>query len=242
MSKTAEHISIIISADSKSIEDEKTRPCYRSIISEFFLNTSIHGLPRIARSQGIHNRIFWSVSFIIFTTIMVFFVIQAAATYFAYPTNVNVKIISEWPQYFPAFTFCNAAPLCLERFMPVFFDYLTRWNLTNETYRTTLSAREINYIWSFVVDIINKNESIQSFFFPLPSMLYKCSFNHRKCSATDFIPFISAYYGYCYTFNAKMKSSENKSVRYSYLDDVTSLDLGLYVHSHQYISGTTMGK
>ncbi|CAF1035211.1 unnamed protein product [Adineta steineri] len=38
----------------------------RSIIREFSLNTSTHGIPGIARSQSILNRIFWAISTLIF--------------------------------------------------------------------------------------------------------------------------------------------------------------------------------
>src|SRR4051812_13498924 len=48
----------------------------RSIIREFALNTSTHGLPGIARSESKHNRVFWTISFLIFTGIMIFLLLN----------------------------------------------------------------------------------------------------------------------------------------------------------------------
>ena len=48
-----------------------------SIIKEFSLNTSTHGIPSIPRSESIPNRIFWSISSVIFAGMMIYFIIQA---------------------------------------------------------------------------------------------------------------------------------------------------------------------
>ncbi|CAF1353771.1 unnamed protein product [Rotaria sordida] len=77
---------------------------------------------------------------------------------------------------------------------------------------------------------------MEPFFYSLSSMLYTCTFNSQPCSAADFISFTSSTYGLCYTFNAKLKNSSNNSVRYGHQNGGTGkLNLGLYVHSHQYV-------
>ncbi|CAF3589723.1 unnamed protein product [Rotaria sordida] len=77
---------------------------------------------------------------------------------------------------------------------------------------------------------------MEPFFYSLSSMLYTCTFNSQPCSAADFISFTSSTYGLCYTFNAKLKNSSNDNVRYGHQNGGTGkLNLGLYVHSHQYV-------
>ncbi|CAF0991743.1 unnamed protein product [Rotaria sordida] len=219
------------------MEGEKKRDGRRiSIIREFALNTSTHALPGIARSESIHNRVFWSISFISFTAIMIYFVVEAILAYFEYPTQMNVSYNSEWPQYFPAFSLCNASPFRFDRFIEPFLNFTNTHNLTNTNDTTTLSALQASYLWNFIVDRINRNESMEPFFYSLSSMLYTCTFNSQPCSAADFISFTSSTYGLCYTFNAKLKNSSNDSVRYGHENGGTGkLNLGLYVHSHQYV-------
>ncbi|CAF1019762.1 unnamed protein product [Rotaria sordida] len=67
-------------------------------------------------------------------------------------------------------------------------------------------------------------------------MLSTCSFNVVPCLETDFLPFVSSTYGLCYTFNAKLKYSNNDSIRYENKNGGDgNLKLGLYVHNHQYV-------
>ncbi|CAF1069438.1 unnamed protein product [Rotaria sordida] len=83
---------------------------------------------------------------------------------------------------------------------------------------------------------INRNESLKPLFYPLSSMLSTCSFNVVPCLETDFLPFISSTSGLCYTFNAKLKYSNNDSIRYGNKNGGDgNLKLGLYVHNHQYV-------
>ncbi len=140
-----------------SKQDEKKRVRRRSIIRDFSLNTSTHGLPRIARSESQHNRLFWSISFIVFVGIMLYFIIKSIINYFNYPTQINVDIIREWPQYFPAFSICNACPFHLDQFLPAFLNFTYEFNLTNDTNASTLDPSLSPYILDFLVYEMNKN-------------------------------------------------------------------------------------
>jgi hypothetical protein len=147
-----------------------------------------------------------------------------------------VNVVNEWPQYFPAFSLCNASPLRMDKFMEAFVNYTNALHLTDTNDTTTLSVFQAQYITGFLVEMLNSNESVESFFYSLTSMLYSCSFNSVACSAADFIPFLSSQYGLCYTFNAKLKNSTSGSIRYgNEYGGNGQLDLSLYAHSDQYV-------
>ena len=206
----------------------------RSIIREFGLTTSAHGIPGIVRSKSIHNRLFWSISFIAFASITLYFVVREIRSYFQYSTQTSVNMISEWPQFFPAFTVCNVAPVRYDRFIVPFLNYTATANISDINASTPFSASHIKHFGDFFQMKINRNESLEEFFFPLQAMLMKCVFNGYPCSAANFTSFSLPSYGLCHTFNAKLKSKEN--VRYS--DEYGgsgNLNLRLYVHSHQYV-------
>ena len=243
MSSTVAHVSIALTPDSPETKGDNHRSGRCSIIKEFFLNTSTHALPSIARSSSVHNRVFWSISFVGFTGIMIYFLVKAILVYLDYPTQIDIHLIEEWPQYFPAFTVCNAAPFRLDRFIGPFLNYTNSLNLTTSNDSSTWSSRESPYIRSFIINRFNENQSMEELTFPLASMLHSCSFNSVPCSAVDFIPFTSSYYGGCYTFNARWKNATNDSVRYgNYHGGDGVLDLGLYIHSHQYLPYFGSGK
>jgi hypothetical protein len=242
LSKRARQVSIVVPQDSTVMKDEtnKSDPC--SIIFDYCLNASTHGLLGIARSASLHNRVFWSISVLGFTGLMIYFVVNAIIDYFGYPTNMNINVVNEYPQYFPAFSLCNAGPLRMDQFIGPFLNYTNALNLTDTNDTTTLSEVQSGYIWPFISERLNSNQPFESFFYSLPSMLYSCKYNSLPCSAADFIPFTSSSYGQCYTFNAKLKNS-NSSVRYGNENGGNGeLDLSLYVQSHQYVPYTAHGK
>lgn len=205
----------------------------RSIIREFCLNTSTHALPGIARSASLPNRLFWSISFIIFMGLMIYSIVAAAMTFFNYPTQIDLNVENEWPQYFPAVSLCNFNAFRLDRFLDPFLNYTRGRNLSTSNDTSQWSNAESAYIRDFSIDKLNRNESLDEFAFPISSLLYACRFNGQTCSADDFLVFLSSSHGKCYTFNAK---PINGSIRYGNQDGGNGeLTLELYIHSHQYV-------
>ncbi|CAF0832939.1 unnamed protein product [Rotaria sordida] len=108
-------------------------PIYRrriSIIRDFALNTTTHGIPGIARGRSTQNRLFWSLVFMIFSGVMLYFIIQAIRTYFEYPTQTRVNITSERIQYFPALTICNAGGVRADAVFLPYAHYVQNFNVT----------------------------------------------------------------------------------------------------------------
>jgi hypothetical protein len=235
MRERSKQVPTIFLADPPETKVEKRQPRRRSIIREFCANTSAHALPGIARSQTMHNRMFWAISFIIFTGIMVYFVTAAVIAYFHYPTSIDINIVSEWPQYFPAVSICNVSPMRLDRFSEPFLNFTRENNLTSPN-SSAFSAYQLSNIGKFVGVGLNRNLSLGEYFFSLPSMLYSCIFNNQPCSPSDFISFTSSTYGSCYTFNAQLKENKNRTVRYvNQYGGEGSLSLEFFIHSHQYV-------
>lgn len=207
----------------------------RSIIRECLQNTTAHGIPGIVRSENVYDCLFWLIASTGFFGAMIVFLLKAIVAYFEYPTNIDSTIVSEWPQYFPAISICNISPLRLDKFWEPFLNFSISNNLTIDN-RTTSSDLQLQNIAQFIVSSWNRNISMESYFFSLSSMLMDCSFNNVPCNASDFVPFLSSFYGACYTFNAKLKNSINKRILYAndHGGDGT-LNLRLYIHAHQYI-------
>lgn len=221
----------------------ENRNRYRSIIREFSLNTSTHGIPGIARSQTIPNCLFWTVSFLIFIGITCYFVTNAIINYFQYPTETLVTITEGWPQVFPAVTICNYSPFRSDKFMKPFLNYLNEYHSINITNKTIFDEKESVYIDHYLQYQLNQNESsLNQYFYSLESMLIKCNYNGLNCSSNDFIPFLSSKYGFCYTFNSETDHINNGSVHLNNENGQSGqLQLDLYLHSHQYLPFITDG-
>ncbi|CAF3602930.1 unnamed protein product, partial [Rotaria sordida] len=209
---TIKQLATVFPIDAKALEPDPKFRRRRSIIREFSLNTSTHGIPGIARSQNIHNRIFWIVSTLIFTGIMLFFIVESMKAYFNYPTQTSVSFIVERSQAFPAVSICNFSPIRFDNFIEPFLNFTKSRNLTYTNDTSTISIELVPYITEFVQNLLNDSEPVTSYFFPLNSTLISCLYNGQRCQANDFIPFYSSSFGRCYTFNAKMKLNQS-SVR-----------------------------
>ncbi|CAF1063442.1 unnamed protein product [Adineta ricciae] len=212
----------------------------RSIIQEFGLNTSTHGIPGIARSTSHHNRIFWSISLLIFVGIMLYFIIKSIIAYFQYPTQTSIDIIVEYPQAFPSVTVCNYSPYVYYRFIGPFLNYTNSNNLTNTTDTTKFTRQLASYVPNFLLYNLRQENSIQNLAYPLETMLMTCNYNDLPCTVADFISFTSLGYGMCYTFNAQTENSTNSSIRYSSDNGGSGrLALTFYIHRHQYVPYVT---
>ena len=223
-----------MSSAKDAVASEPRRSRRRSIVREFALNTSTHALPGIARSQSNLNRIFWSVSFLIFTGVMSYFIYQSIAKYFEYQTQTSVSIVIDQWQKFPAVTICNYSPLRYDRLIKPYLAYTNARNLTNTNDTTAFTTMQADGVDDFLAEKVNANESTRDYMFPLEMMLISCSYNGMKCTAADFKSFESAFHGLCYTFNTKSKSADDVRDALSN-NDLGKLELRLYAQSHLYV-------
>ncbi|CAF3450218.1 unnamed protein product [Rotaria sp. Silwood1] len=82
------------------------------IIKNWFLNSPTHGIRRISLATSIFERIFWSTTFLAFTTLMCVFIYTVILKYIGNPTKINLSVRQyRDPLNFPAITFCNLNPL-----------------------------------------------------------------------------------------------------------------------------------
>ena len=173
---------------------------------------------------------------------MIYFIVEALLDYIEYPTNIDVSYVTELPQNFAAFSLCNASPMRFDRFIEPFLSYTnatssTDWNDTNS------SIYAFPNVANFFTEQYNKNGTFEQYFYTPPTMLYSCYFNSVPCSTTDFISFLSSDYGFCYTFNAKLKNTTYNEVRWvNQYGGIGELSLGLYIHSHQYVPNIRNGE
>lgn len=219
--------------------NEFKRPRARSIIREFGLNTSTHGLPGIARSETLPNRIFWIISSVMFTGIMIYFVIESFIDFLKYPTQTLVSIEQNFNQIYPAVSICNYSPFRYDLLMS---DLLNFTASRNVSYTGTFTYRHAQYVREFIRYKLNKNESISSYFYTLDDMFIGCTYNRKECSKSDFVSFTSSFFGNCYSFNAKNSTNQNSLHAMSENGDWGNLLLELYVHSHQYVPYFSSGQ
>ena len=223
-----EPIATVRPAHVETAEVRANVPRRRSIIREFALNTSTHGIPGIARGQSKHNRLFWTVSSLIFTGVMLYFIVTSIQEYLQYPTQTLVSIKEDWEQTFPAVTICNYSPIRSDSFMTPFAAY------TNDTF--AFSRAKAKDIRDFLVYRTNRNQSVREFYYSINESLISCNYNRMNCTADDFVSFQTSKHGLCHTFNGKTNRIRNGNVfSVTVNGEDGTLKLQLYAHSHLYV-------
>ena len=241
--ETIRNVAHVFPVDIDAVRAAPETPAPRTILREFSLNTSTHGIPGIARSQSLSNRVYWTISLLVFTGIRIYFIIEAIRAYFEYPIQSVVTIEEVMHPTFPAVSICNYSPLRYDRFIGPFLNFTNQRNLSHTNDTTTFTMQQADYIPDFFQYMVNSNQSLEDYFYSLDSMLLSCTYNGRACSSQEFVRFLSSYYGYCYTFNKPVDFIRNGSVYGAYEDgDWGILELELYVHSHLYVPHYTDGE
>jgi hypothetical protein len=95
-----------MSASSEEIP-EKEKDAF-SIIKNWFLNSPTHGIRRISRAHSILGRIFWSLTFLVFSTLMCIFIYTVIMKYIANPTKISLSVTQQHDhKHIPTVTFCK---------------------------------------------------------------------------------------------------------------------------------------
>lgn len=174
---------------------------HRSIIVDYLLAASTHGLRSVGRAYSFANRLFWIILLSLAFGFMLYFVISSTRQYFTYPTKTNVEIHFDDEMVFPAVTICNANPFRLDKMNASLVSYFYQKYSLNTSYN---QSELISMGRSLIIDLFNQNktEEIFSLGFQLNDMLLECSYNSIDCSQS-FISSLSSIRGNCYTFNWK---------------------------------------
>lgn len=86
-------------------EVEKTAS---DIVKNWFINSPTHGIRRISIATSLSGRVFWSTTFLAFTTLMSIFIYTVIVKYIANPTKINLSVKHDRDtKHFPAITFCK---------------------------------------------------------------------------------------------------------------------------------------
>ena len=238
-----QRVATIFPINPEAVRGEAKFTRRRSIVREFALNTSTHGIPGIARGQTKHNRLFWTISWLIFTGILLFFVITSIKEYFEYPTQTRVSLVEDARQAFAAVTICSYSFIRFDRFIEPFIKYTNERNLTNTNDTSVLTPAQLQYAQEFFIDYANRNASVESFSYSMKELLISCAYNSLPCTAADFISFHAPNHGLCHTFNAKTDRIRNGSLFAATQNgDDGTLKLRLYSRSQQYVLSALEGR
>jgi hypothetical protein len=173
----------------------------RSILIDYLLATSTHGLRSMGRAYSKFNRFFWILIFMVAFGIMFYFVISAILQYYAYPTQTKVEFRLDRAMTFPAITICSGNPNRYDKTNASLVPFFYRLYSSNAPYDQDIIN---SLVIPLTIDLFNRNQTqeLWSIGFQLSDFLLECNYNGIDCS-NSFISSISSVLGNCFTFNWK---------------------------------------
>jgi acid-sensing ion channel 5 len=193
--QTIEHI--VGSAEPKDLIEQRRK----SIILDYLLAASTHGLRSVGRAYSKTNRIFWAFTFAVAFGCMLYFVTSSILQYYTYPTQTSVDIRLDRNMTFPAVTICSGNPFRYDTLNTSLISYFYRLVPPNTPFNQTVLN---SLVIPLIVDLFSRNQTSElvSIGFQLSDYLLQCTYNGINCSNV-FTASISPAMGNCFTFNWK---------------------------------------
>jgi hypothetical protein len=178
-------------------KSKKIKNKIKSIIED----STIHGLPRLLKSNSWISKIAWTLFFISSINYCIYLVITSLLSYLEYNTVTNFELITEIPAKFPAISICNLNKI--QKKNPIVSEIISMYsNVTPNIYQNFLIMNSL----------VNLNDTIKrSLSYSLNETIIQCLFNLIQCNITrDFTWYFHPFYGNCYSYNTGLDNLGNQ--------------------------------
>jgi hypothetical protein len=151
-----------------------------SILVQALANSTIHGIPKIIRTESKVNKFMWIVFVLISASFSSYMVIQSILNYFKYEVVTTVRIISEPYSEFPAVMFCNKNNLNKDYSIQLMNELFER-NKTNMSFSETKIVYEALKSRIFSILTLKNETSKKQSSTLIDEMLIWCRFGGVEC-------------------------------------------------------------
>jgi len=191
-------------------------------IKSIIEDSTIHGSPRVLKSNSWISKIVWTIFFCLSSSCCVYLIISATLSFLQYSVVTSIETITEIPANFPAITICNLNKLQTNNSLSIAKKY------ANTPYPNIFT----NFF--LMNELSSSNDSFQkSLHYPLNESLISCTINTMSCSSADFVWNFNPIYGNCYSFNTGFKNSGDSVdlIQISKAGNVNGLKLELFIRN-----------
>lgn len=218
------------------------RKMYRKSSETWCLNSTMDGLPSIARAKS--HLIFWIVCFLICFGLCVYMVVKSIMDFYQYEVTTTDRLVAYDQIKFPMITFCNDNPFPSQRTNDLLNDYFRdKFGIVNissygdleKASKTKNLSLEDELSWiKYQLSAGVWNESMQrSIGYSVKEMFYAIDFSSKTSNKSINLDwYFDKFYGNCFRFNSDQSWVSNR------------LGFGLYVeiftgHADKYQSYLT---
>lgn len=198
----------------------KTEKSISMIIKEWAMQSTSHGIPKIASSPYTIIKIMWTIFFVASFGFCSYCLINSFREYFKYDVNTQMSVTTQSSLEFPTITFCNKNPFKTDdtdfefrSFLREIYNKSVKSSFNqgfNDLEKQSLFLEQVSRL--MIYRAVEKDQR-NKLSYDIDEMLISCSFNLETCNKDHFSHYWSNTYGNCYQFNNgknySIKSSTN---------------------------------
>ena len=193
---------------------EKSKKDYLDVFKKWCLDSSLDGLPSIARATShILYLIFWITLFLGSVGLCAYMVAKSIIEYYQYDVITTDRLIAYNSIPFPIVSFCNENKFLSPEANVYIRDYFYKnfgatnissfKDITNWFGSVDAASEEINWMMYELSDAKLKDSVRQSLGYSAEETFYKLEFNDQPVNlSTDLVWFFDPSHGNCFRFNS----------------------------------------
>jgi len=176
------------------------------ICNDIFGESTIHGIPRVIKSNSLLSKLIWALCFIISAGYCFYIITTGIVDFLNYDTIVDIAYSSEIPSALPTITICNSNQ----------FQTNSSFQFANQKQYKIIDNFEAFVKNTILInDMSELNDTFkQSFLHHLNETLISCRFNNENCLQdidTDFKRVFVPLSGNCFSFSYDSKNPKLSS-------------------------------
>ena len=206
------------SRSNQSQSFSKRRLIKQKIHDKFYdmcLNSTVHGVSNIAKSENIVMKYIWIIAFFSFSSFAAILITISIFDFFEYNVNTNIQVINQIPTDFPAISICNlntfkTSDKNIHRLLnKVLINYNDSAVTNGPPPLVFKSASRI--LRTYISNMTDENK--KKYGIQIEEMLISAFFNGVSVGPNNFTWYYDFEFGNCYMFNGNesniLKSGKN---------------------------------
>jgi hypothetical protein len=192
----------------------------REYIKEAFktclLNSTLHALPNVCRSENKTGKIIWILLFLVSCSFCFVLVVLSFLEYLSYDVNTKIRINAVSELEFPVVTLCNMGVFTTEyglnHSQKIFEKNYQTNNKSNRSFNFDSYMNELDfglYLRLSVYEFDSDNER-RKLGLSINELIKICSFGFTECKKYEFVYLYDTRYGNCFKFNSGFDEDGNK--------------------------------
>lgn len=177
----------------------------KNIIKEAGIKSTLHSIPKIAKSENLLITIIWLLSTLGSVGFCSYLMYKSISDYLSFDVVTKIRVIKEKESEFPAITLCNVEAFNSYWVIEEYKNFLLNSDIPIDDWiarsKFIKDSKYLEFLNNLKVDLDDSEK--KTITYPFEEFLRECWYNYgQECNENDFEQYYDYYFGNCYRFNS----------------------------------------